>query len=138
MTIRQTLSNYLISEMTNEELFTELSNSLPFKSQREHNKWLSLKGTQQWLTMTEKVLKRANTQVYHVKLERGSRIEINGTGFYSFEDYYTSIKLEPNENHRFIKEQTIDHIRQQIATSILKNVKRWKDIGIDMADLRVL
>jgi len=138
MTIRQTLSNYLISEMTNEELFTELSNSLPFKSQREHSKWLSLKGTQQWLTMTEKVLKRANTQVYHVKLPQGARFEINGTGFYSFEDYYTSVKCEPNEGPRFIKEQAIDHIRQQIATSILKNVKRWKDIGIDIADLRVL
>lgn len=138
MTIRQTLSNYLISEMTDENLFNQLEKTLPFKSKREHTKWLSLKGTQQWLTMTEKVLKRANTQVYHVKLERGSHIEINGKGFYSFEDYFTSIKLEPNENHRFIKEQVVDHIRQQIATNILRNVKRWKDIGIDIADLRVL
>lgn len=122
-------------------LIMEIEQELPFKNQREHDKWLQLgmiwKGESEWLKLTETLLKRLCTHAYHVGLLKGTKFEFRSLKGVATKDYWTTVMGEPNENERYIKELAKDNIRKQLAIDYFNDAKKWKRFYIDTPDLTI-
>ena len=147
MTTRQKWNKYIACGFNGDNidyynnLIMEIEQELPFKNEKEHQKWLDMgmtwTGEIEWLRLTEKILERLNTHAYRIGLKMDTTILINGEPYELPKDYWLTMKKEPNENERFLKIEGRNLMQAKLALEILKNVKLRYHIDIDLSDIVV-
>ena len=75
---------------------------------------------------------------YKVHLARGTDVLINGEVEYLLEDIWSTMTFAEQKHENVVKYYTMDNLRKRVAMLMLGNVRYYKRVEIDMADIEVI
>lgn len=75
---------------------------------------------------------------YKVHLAKGTDVLINGEVGYLLEDIWSTITFAEPTHENVVKYYAMDNLCKRVAKLVLGNVRFFKRVEIDMADIEVI